>query len=81
MRRTGIPVTLHLSAAGGAELLDARGRTTWSSDADEGFRGRFPDFLGQEDVVQVLKYLVRAHYLTDNLAERLEVTAESERQR
>lgn len=76
----GEPTRLHFAAAGGAELLDAEGATVWASDSDEDFRGRFPDFLTQEEVEDVLDYLVDRHYLTDSLADELEVTAESEEQ-
>jgi predicted dithiol-disulfide oxidoreductase (DUF899 family) len=59
MSRTRGPLELILRAHGIAELVDAREKTVWSSDADEDFKEDFNDeFLTEEDADDVLDYLV-----------------------
>lgn len=69
--------TLTLTAGGGAELVE-RDEVIWVSVDDESFRDEFPDeFLGEEDVDEILEYLVSEDYLTEDEANECEVEMES----
>jgi hypothetical protein len=65
---------LILHENGGVELLDPRGGQRWHSDSDEEFRDEFPDFIQESDVPAVLDYLEAADLLTEDEAERCEIT-------
>lgn len=67
------PAQLNLTETGGAELLDGAGRTLWASDSDEDFRDEFPDFLQEEDVPELVDYLIDAGELTEDEAEQVEI--------
>lgn len=68
---------LTLKAGGGAELVED-GDVIWNSDDDESFRDDFPDeILSENDVAQVLDYLVDDDVITDEEADRVEIEEES----
>jgi predicted dithiol-disulfide oxidoreductase (DUF899 family) len=67
MSRTRGPLELILRAHGIAELVDAREKTIWSSDADDDFKEDFNDeFLNEEDADDVLDYLVDSDIITED---------------
>ncbi|MGH7748807.1 MAG: hypothetical protein ACREQ5_29200 [Candidatus Dormibacteria bacterium] len=50
---------------GAAELLDDREKILWSSDSDDKFREDFPEFLGEDDIDEVLNWLYNQDILTE----------------
>lgn len=59
---------LLLTAHGTAQLLDDNDRVLWSSDDDESFTDEFADeFLGEEDVHDILEFLVDAGRLPEDI--------------
>lgn len=58
---------LLLTAHGTAQVIDADDNVLWSSDDDEEFSDEFDDeFLEEQDVPDILEYLVDAGRLTEN---------------
>lgn len=71
---------LVLTQNGAAMLFADQDETKmqWSSDDDEGFAEEFTDdFLNEEDVEDILDYLVENGYLDDDEARELEIEEES----
>jgi hypothetical protein len=70
---------LLLNAEGGAELLSSRGSTLWASDSDEEFQEAFADreILDENDIDDVLEYLVDAGELTEREADDCTIEVES----
>jgi hypothetical protein len=67
------PKVLNLTETGGAELLDADGRTLWASDSDEDYAEDFPEFLNESDVPDLIEWLIEGERLTEDQAEALEI--------
>lgn len=72
-----MPVELILRANGSAELLRG-GTTIWASDSDESFKDEVTEeFLNEEDVPDILDYLVDAGRLTEAEADACTIEEES----
>lgn len=71
------PFTLVLTLGGGAQLEDADGELVWSSDDDEDYPEHFPDFLQEQDVGQLLSYLVEIDLLDEDEADEADIEVES----
>lgn len=68
---------LILLPSGGAELIDLEDeKQVWASDSDDDFRGAFPDLLAEDDVEDVLNYLVSQGVMSDDEADVAEVSLE-----
>jgi len=68
---------LTLTRGGGAELVDPHdGEVVWQSVEDEDFKAEFPDFLTQEDVFDILDFLVEVGELTSREADDAEIREE-----
>lgn len=66
MSRRSYPLELILRAHGPAELVNADQETLWASDSDDDFREEFNDeFLQEEDIGDILEFLVDAQVITD----------------
>ena len=66
--------TLRLTVGGGAELTDNdHDMVVWESVDDPDFMEEFPDFLKQDDLADILDYLVEIGELTELQADRCEV--------
>lgn len=76
-----MPHVLLLKADGGAELLQGD-RTLWASDSDADFADAFEghDLFEQEDIPDLLDYLVDAGVLDDEEADDCEIETEYEDQ-
>jgi hypothetical protein len=74
-------VLLTLLANGGAELNlnDENGPLLWASDSDEDFLEEMAgqEFLDENDIPEVLEYLVDEGYLTDAEADAAEIDIET----
>jgi hypothetical protein len=67
---------LLLTAHGTAQLLDADDRVLWSSDDDEDFTDEYPDeFLEEEDVEEILQYLVDCELIDEDTELDLRIDA------
>jgi hypothetical protein len=72
-----MPLELILHANGSAELLRAD-VTVWSSDSDEAFKDEVSqEFLNEDDVPDILDYLVDAGRLTEEEADDCLIEEES----
>lgn len=69
---------LILNRGGGAELvnLDEGDAEVWVSKDDPDFMERFPDFLHQSDLVDILQYLEDEGILTKAEADECEIEEE-----
>jgi hypothetical protein len=71
------PFQLTLTRGGGAELTDNEtGELVWSSTDDADFMEEFAEFLGADDVADILDYLEEVGELTPREADRCEITEE-----
>jgi hypothetical protein len=69
--RRSFPLELILRAHGPAELLNSQSETLWASDADDDFREEFNDeFLQEEDIGDIVEFLVDHDMLSDEEADR-----------
>jgi hypothetical protein len=71
MAKRSTPLELILRAHGPCELLNSRDETLWASDSDDDFREEFNDeFLREEDIGDILEYLVDAELISDDEANK-----------
>jgi len=73
------PFRLVLTRGGGAELIDVLDdeEVVWASDDDPEFQDEFEgEFLGQDDVADILDYLVEVGELSKHEADRCVIEEE-----
>jgi len=75
-RSRATPYRLVLTRGGTAELYDPADDLVWASSEDQDFMADYPDFLEQEDLEDILEFLVDVGELTDTEADQADVEEE-----